>query len=226
MKQNLIVMLTHSDETVQDAKEVFLSCRSLDIADWGFKDVGLPKEQMKDLVQTMKAAGKTVYLEVVSLSEAEGLAGAEIAIEFGFDILMGTVYFDSIRDLLKGTGVKYYPFAGKVYGHPSILDGTPEEVVAHAKSLQEKGVEGLDLLSYRYTGDAPALLAAVVAAVDIPVVSAGSIDSFDRIDETVAAGADGLTMGSALFDGKFEKDGTFADNLKIVCDYMKNGRSQ
>ena len=213
-------MLTYNDETVRDAKERFLSCASLDIADWGFKDVGLPSEQMADLVKTMKEAGKTTYLEVVSLSEPEGLAGAKIAVEAGFDILMGTVYYDSIRDYLKGTGVKYFPFVGKVYGHPSILDGTPEEVVAHAKSLEEKGVEGLDLLSYRYTGDAPALLAEVVKAVDIPVVSAGSIDSFERIEEVAVTGADAITMGSALFDGKFSKDGDFAENLKIVWDYM------
>jgi 2,4-dienoyl-CoA reductase-like NADH-dependent reductase (Old Yellow Enzyme family) len=215
-------MLTYNDETVQDAKECFLSCRSVDVKDWGFKDVGLSPEQMADLVKTMKDAGKQTYLEVVSLSEEEGLAGAKIAVEAGFDILMGTVYFDSIRDYLEGTGVKYYPFAGKVYGHPSILDGTPEEVVSHAKELEAKGVEGLDLLSYRYTGDAPALLAEVVKAVNIPVVSAGSIDSFERIEEVAATNADGLTIGSAFFDGKFAKEGTFAENLKIAWDYMQS----
>ncbi|MDR2156421.1 MAG: hypothetical protein LBO81_01370, partial [Clostridiales Family XIII bacterium] len=166
MKQNLIVMLTYNDETVKNAKECFLACRSLDVVNWGFKDMGLPAEEMKDLVKVMKEAGKTVSLEVVSLSEEEGLAGAGIAVEAGFDILMGTVYFDSIRDFLAGTGVKYYPFAGKVYGHPSILDGTPEEIVAHAQALQAKGVAGLDLLSYRHTGDAPAaLLGQVVKGV-------------------------------------------------------------
>ena len=220
MKQNLIVMLTFNDETVKNAKECFLSCKDLPVKDWGFKDIGLPKDEMVDLVQTMKAEGKVTNLEVVSLSEEEGLAGAKIAVEAGFDILMGTVYYDSIRDYLKGTGVKYYPFCGKVYGHPSILDGTIEEVVAHAKELESKGVEGLDLLSYRYTGDPVKLLTEVVKAVKIPVVSAGSIDTYDRIMEVVGTGADGMTMGSALFAKKFDADGDFHDNLKLVCDFM------
>ena len=171
-------------------------------------------------MKTMKAEGKVTNLEIVSLSEEEGLAGAKIAVEAGFDILMGTVYYDSIRDYLKGAGVKYYPFCGKVYGHPSILDGTLEEVVAHAKELEAKGVDGIDLLSYRYTGDPVKLLAEVVKAVKIPVVSAGSIDTYDRIMEVVGTGADGMTMGSALFAKKFKADGDFRENLELVCDYM------
>ena len=98
--------------------------------------------------------GKTTYLEVVSLSEEEGLRGAKIAVEAGFDILMGTVFFDSILNYLKGKPIQYYPFPGHIYGHPSIMDGTIEDIVAHAKFLESKGVQGMDLLSYRYIGDA------------------------------------------------------------------------
>lgn len=219
MKQKLIVMLTDNDETVANAKAQFLASANLPADEWGFKDVGLPLDQMIDLVKTMKAHGKRTNLEVVSLSEAEGLAGAKIAVAAGFDVLMGTVYYDSIRDYLKGTGVQYYPFCGKVYGHPSILDGTIEEIVADAKRLEEKGVEGIDLLSFRYTGNAMKLLAEVVKAVKIPVISAGSVDRYQRIDDIAATGAEGLTMGSALFHEKFQP-GTFTENLKNVCDYM------
>lgn len=220
MKQNLIVMLTYNDETVKNAKECFLECKDLPVKDWGFKDVGLPMDEMIDLVQAMKAEGKVTNLEIVSLSEEEGLAGAKLAVEAGFDVLMGTVYFDSIRDYLKGTSVKYYPFCGKVYGHPSILDGTIEEVITDAKALEAKGVDGIDLLSYRYTGDPVKLLTEVVKAVDIPVVSAGSIDTNERIMEVVGTGASGMTMGSALFAEKFKKGGSFKENLEVVCDYM------
>jgi len=38
---------------------------------------------MKQLVKAMKQAGKTTFLEVVSLSEEEGLAGAKLAVEAG-----------------------------------------------------------------------------------------------------------------------------------------------
>src|SRR5574342_811546 len=118
------------------------------------------------LVHEMKASGKTTYLEVVSLSENEGLSGAKIAVEAGFDILMGTVFFDSILEYLKGKPIKYYPFPGHIYGHPSILDGTIDEIVAHARFLESKGVQGMDLLSYRYLGDAPLLLREVVKATN------------------------------------------------------------
>ena len=38
--------------------------------------------------------------------------------------------------------------------------------------------------------------------------------------EVVGTGADGMTMGSALFAQKFKKDGSFRENLELVCDYM------
>src|SRR4030067_197862 len=98
MKPELIVMLTHHDQTVQEALSLFDSMQHTPVTHWGFKDVGLPHDQMKALVKCMKEAGKTTFLEVVSLSEEEGLDGARLAVEAGFDILMGTVYFDSIND--------------------------------------------------------------------------------------------------------------------------------
>ncbi|MCS6907943.1 MAG: hypothetical protein RML93_08695, partial [Anaerolineales bacterium] len=124
MKPELIVMLTHNDVTVSNALELFEQSKHLPVQHWGFKDVGLPPQQMKELVRRMKDAGKVTYLEVVSLSEEEGLRGAQIALEAGFDVLMGTVYFDSIHEYLKGKPIKYYPFPGHVHSHPSILDGT------------------------------------------------------------------------------------------------------
>ncbi|NCU27802.1 hypothetical protein EOM86_13975, partial [Candidatus Nomurabacteria bacterium] len=56
---DLIVMLTHNDVTVTDAKKVFVSCSDLPVTYWGFKNLGLPLDQMQDLVTTMKEAGKT-----------------------------------------------------------------------------------------------------------------------------------------------------------------------
>ena len=81
MDQKLVVMLTDNDETVATAKADFLAAADLPVQEWGFKDVGLPLDQMVDLVKTMKAHGKRTNLEVVSLSEEEGLAGAKIAVE-------------------------------------------------------------------------------------------------------------------------------------------------
>jgi hypothetical protein len=221
MKPEFILMLTYNDSTVKEALQIFRECRNAPVMHWGFKDLGLPPEEMKALVREMKEAGKTTYLEVVSLSEEEGLRGAEIAVEAGFDILMGTVFFDSILEFLKGKPIQYYPFPGHIYGHPSILDGTIVEIVSHACFLESKGIEGMDLLSYRYTGDAPQLLREVVKATHVPIVSAGSIESYKRLAEVWQAGAWGFTIGSALFEKKFVPDGSFLENTLAVCDWLE-----
>jgi len=220
-KPQLIVMLTHHDLTVPNALQLFERTREYPIAHWGFKDVGLPPEAMQSLVKAMKAAGKTTFLEVVSLSEEEGLRGARLAVEFGFDILMGTVFFPSIGAYLKDKPVRYYPFPGRVHSHPSILDGTIDEIVTHARELETYGAHGLDLLTYRYTGDAAYLLDQVVKATKIPIVSAGSISSFDRITEVWDCGAWGFTIGSAFFDGEFVPRGSFEENVLAVCNWLE-----
>lgn len=219
-KPELIVMLTHHDQTVPAALDLFERTKEYPITHWGFKDVGLPPEEMRRVVNGMKAAGKTSYLEVVSLSEEEGLQGAHMAVELGFDILMGTVFYPSIADYLKDKSVRYYPFPGHVHSHPSILDGEIEEIVAHARELESYGVHGLDLLTYRYNGEATYLLKQVVEATQVPIVSAGSIASFERINEVWDAGAWGFTIGSAFFDSKFVPQGSFEENVLAVCNWL------
>ena len=221
MKPEFILMLTHNDTTVKEALNLFRECKDAPVIHWGFKDVGLPPDEMKTIVHEMKAVGKTTYLEVVSLSEEDGLRGAEIALDAGFDVLMGTVFFDSILEYLEGKPIKYYPFSGYIHSHPSILDGTIEEIVAHARFLESRGVQGMDLLSYRYLGDAPQLLREVVKAITVPIVSAGSIESYRRLAEVWQAGAWGFTIGSALFDRKFVPDGSFLENTLAVCNWLE-----
>lgn len=220
LKPELIVMLTHYDQTVSNALELFEHTKEYPITHWGFKDVGLPPPQMEAVVTAMKEAGKTTFLEVVSLSEAEGLRGARLAVELGFDILMGTVFYPSIGDYLKDQPVRYYPFPGHVHSHPSILDGEIHEIVAHARELEAFGVHGLDLLTYRYNGEASYLLKQVVEATKIPIVSAGSIASFERINEVWEAGAWGFTIGSAFFDKQFVPNGSFEENVLAVCNWL------
>lgn len=219
-KPALIVMLTHHDKTVPDALELFERSKEYPITHWGFKDVGLSPKEMQPVVRAMKDAQKVTFLEVVSLSEEDGLRGARLAVELGFDVLMGTVFYPSIGEYLRDKPVGYYPFPGHVHSHPSILDGAIDEIVSHACELEEYGVHGLDLLTYRYTGDASLLLNQVVQATDIPVVSAGSIASFERIQEVWNAGAWGFTIGSAFFEQQFVPDGSFEENVFAVCNWL------
>ena len=86
MRPDIIVMLTHHDVTVPNAAEVFEECKDIEAVKlWGFKNVGLPKDQMKALTAAMKAAGKTTFLEVVTYDEESCLDGAQTAIDCGFD---------------------------------------------------------------------------------------------------------------------------------------------
>lgn len=96
MLDKLIVMPTHNDVTVPDAQKLFDENKDLPITNWGFKDVGLEPEKMKKLCASMKAAGKTTFLEVVTYSEEECMRGAKLAVECGFDCLLGTIFYDSV----------------------------------------------------------------------------------------------------------------------------------
>jgi phosphoribosylformimino-5-aminoimidazole carboxamide ribonucleotide (ProFAR) isomerase len=78
----------------------------------------------------------------------------------------------------------------------------------------------LDLLTYRYNGEASRLLKLVVEATNIPIVSAGSIATFDRITEVWDSGAWGFTIGSAFFERQFVPDGSFEENVLAVCDWL------
>ncbi len=76
-------------------------------------------EKMKVLCTKMREAGKTSFLEVVSYSEEECMRGAKLAVECGFDYLLGTLYYDSVAEYVKKQGLKYCPFAGKVSKSPA-----------------------------------------------------------------------------------------------------------
>lgn len=220
MKPDIVVMLTHHDVTVKNAKEVFEQCSDLPVKHWGFKNVGLPKDQMKELASEMKAAGKETFLEVVTYDEASCLDGAHTAIDCGFDYLMGTIYYDSVAKLLRDNNMEYLPFVGKVSGSPSILEGSNEEIIAQAKGLMAKGIKGFDILAYRHVVDGEKLAREFCAAVDAKICVAGSINSYARIDTMFDIGPWTFTMGSALFEKKFVPDGSFRENLKAVAEYM------
>ena len=214
----LIVMLTHNDRTVADAAAVFEACKDSRARFWGFKEEPLPLDQMKELYAAMRDCGKTTFLEVVSYTEAEGLAGARMAAECGVDVLMGTMFSPSINELCQENGLKYFPFVGTITGRPSVLEGTLESMIAEAERALAAGVHGFDLLGYRYVGDAAALNKAFVAAVDAPVCLAGSINSYERLDEVKDAAPWAFTIGGAFFEHRFG-DG-IAEQIDRVCDYL------
>lgn len=216
---NLIVMLTHNDETVNNAHEIFEKCKNSDAKFWGFKEKSLPIEQMKNLYKYMKECRKTTFLEVVEYTEKEGLEGAKLALECGCDILMGTVFFDSINEFCKKNNLRYMPFVGNVTERPSILEGEIDEIIKEANEYLKKGVYGFDLLGYRYTGNAVELNERFVLEVNAPVCIAGSVNGYERLDELKNINPWSFTIGSAFFENKF--DGSFEEQINKVCEYVK-----
>lgn len=212
-------MLTHNDETVNNAHEIFEKCKNSDAKFWGFKEKSLPIEQMKNLYKYMKECGKTTFLEVVEYTEKEGLEGSKIALECGCDILMGTMFFDSINEFCKKNNLRYMPFVGKVTERPSILEGEIDEIIKEANEYLKKGVYGFDLLGYRYTGNAVELNERFVLEVNAPVCIAGSVNGYERLDELKNINPWSFTIGSAFFENKF--DGSFEEQINKVCEYVK-----
>lgn len=216
---NLIVMLTYNDITVNNAYDIFEKCKNSKAKYWGFKEHNLPINKMQELYKYMKQCGKTTFLEVVEYTEKEGLEGAKMALDCGCDILMGTVFYDSINEFCKSNNLKYMPFIGQVEERPSILKGNIDEMINEANFYVDKGVYGIDLLGYRYVGNPVELNKKIVSNVNAPVCIAGSINSYERLDEIKNINPWAFTIGSAFFENKFGND--FCEQINNVCDYIK-----
>jgi hypothetical protein len=204
-RPEFVFMLTRGDVTIADARRQLPHAIAAGVRHIGFKDIGLPRAEMTALAAEIRAAGATLYLEMVSLDAESEAQGARIAVELGVDVLMGGVRPDVVEPIIAGTPVRYYPFPGEIVGHPSLLAGDIAAISRSAADLAARGgVHGLDLLAYRFDGDAPALVSAVCrAAGGKPVIVAGSIDCEARIGACAAAGAAGFTVGTAALDAAF-----------------------
>ena len=162
-------------------------------------------------------AGRRAFFEVVSLDRDSELASAAAAADFGVDWLLGGVRAREVAPIARGAGLLYAPFPGEIVGHPSALLGSIEEIEASARALGAiEGVAGLDLLAYRRAGDVPALMRAVVGAVDKPVIVAGSIDDAERIAAVAKSGAAGFTVGSAAIEAAFAPARDFAAQIRAI----------
>lgn len=217
-------MLTQHDLTVPNAHAVYSDVRHLDALRYvGFKDVGMPVEELRTLADRIHADGKTVMLEVVSESVEDEVHAVEVGRDIGVDWVLGGTHPEKVAPLLTGTDIVYYPFPGRIVGHPSKLRGTIEEIVDDARMLAARPeVGGLDLLAYRYDGDVLALVREVVAAVDVPVIAAGSIKAPEQIRALQRLGVWGFTIGGAILDGELPTlDTTPAGQVAYVLELLE-----
>src|SRR5919202_2410055 len=213
-----IFMLTRDDVTLSDAREVYASIAETGIRHVGCKDVGLPTDQLKELMDDIRSHGHETWIEVVSETEEATLASARAAAEIGPDHLIGGTLIEPVQEILAGTGIKFWPYVGRIVGHPCLLRGTIDEIVADTRRAAALGVDGINLLAYRYDGDVEALTRAVVGAADLPVICAGSVDSAQRIRALDACGAWGFTIGTAALDGALVEGAPLSGQLEAALD--------
>lgn len=213
-----IFMLTHNDATLPDALAVYDTLRDIeDLRYVGFKDVGAPFEQLQALTDAIHADGRTSMLEVVSESAEDELRSIQAARRLGVQWVLGGTHPDTALPILAGSGTRYCPFPGTVIGHPSLLRGSVGSITESARTLTaHDGVHGLDLLAYRFDGDVPELVRAVVAASAGPVIAAGSVDSYARIRTLAAAGVWGYTIGGAIVAGRMPGGPSIAGQIREV----------
>jgi hypothetical protein len=220
-----IFMLTRDDVTLGDARAVYASVAGSGIRHVGCKDLGLPREELAALMDDIRANGHTTYLEVVSETEEATLESARVAAEIRPDHLIGGTLIEPVQEILAGTGVKLWPYVGRIVGHPCLLRGSIDEIVADTERAAALGVDGINLLAYRYDGDVEALVRAVVGATDLPVICAGSVDSVERIRALDASGAWGFTIGTAALDLALVEGGGLGAQLSAALDASGAGAS-
>jgi 4-hydroxythreonine-4-phosphate dehydrogenase len=213
-----IFMLTRADRTIADAREVYESVAHTGVRHVGCKDLGLSRDELAGLMEDIRANGHTSYLEVVSETDEATLESAQVAAEIGPDYLIGGTLIEPVQEIIAGTGVRFFPYVGKVVGHPCLLRGTIEEVAQDARRAEELGVHGINLLAYRYDGDVGSLVEAVVEATSLPVIAAGSVDSAERIQALAERGVWAFTIGTAALDGKLVPGAPLVQQLGYVLD--------
>ena len=84
----------------------------------------------------------------MSLDSESEIVSARAAVDIGVDVLLGGTRVECVLPILQGSGIQYFPFPGRISGHPSVLEGSIEEIVQSAKAITaHEGVHGLDLLA-------------------------------------------------------------------------------
>lgn len=213
-----IFMLTRDDRTIADARKVYESVAGTGIRHVGCKDLGLPRDELARLMEDIRANGHTSYLEVVSETAEATLESARVAVEVGPDNLIGGTLIEPIQEIIAGAGVRFYPYVGTIVDHPCLLRGSIDEIARDARRAEQLGVDGINLLAYRYDGDVDALVEAVVDAISLPVIAAGSVDSAQRIHALGDRGVWAFTIGTAALDGKLVPGAPLAEQLRFVLD--------
>src|SRR3954466_13986464 len=103
-----IFMLTRDDVTLPGAREVYTSIAHTGVRHVGCKDVGLPTEELKALMEDIRANGHGTWIEVVSETEEDTLASARAAAEIRPEHLIGGTLIEPVQEMHEGTGIRFW----------------------------------------------------------------------------------------------------------------------
>jgi len=214
-----IFMLTHHDVTIPNALEIFDEVRDTGLKCIGCKDIGLKLDQYKELFAGFKKHGIESFLEVVTYSEEEHFRGVDLALKIGANNLIGgmPMYTEKTMAYLKQKSERlgFYPYIGKITDHPCILGGSVEEIIRDGKEAGKHGINGINLLLYRYTGDQKKLLAAT-KNLKVPLIVAGNVVNFSQINELKENKIWAFTIGGAVLEKKFVDNGSTKEQIRAV----------
>jgi len=218
-------MLTKDDVTIPNALEVVDEIMDTNLRYIGFKDPqegGLSPDKYKPLMAKLRETDMEIFIEVVSESEELNLRSAKLAVDLGVDFVCGGTFIDSSMQAIAGTDIGFFPYIGEIVGHPCVLEGTIKGMVEEGKMVKKKGIAGINLLAYRRepASEVPLLIQEVQKAVGLPLIIAGSINSFERIDKMKELGVWTFTIGGAIQDGIFVPGGTIKENINAVLDVL------
>ncbi len=116
------------------------------------------------------------------------------------------------------------PSLGKFSGRPSITRHFPARMICGPRLHSAKGVDSIDLLGYRYTGDAATLNRAFIAAVHAPICLAGSVNTLPSWMKSKLPGPR-ISPSAVPFCARAFLAGISPMNQHTVCDYMEAPRS-
>jgi hypothetical protein len=217
-------MLTHHDITIPNAIEVFDEIKDSGVEFIGCKDIGLSIEELTDLFYRMRKARMTTFLEVVSNDKEKHFSGVDKAIKVKADYLIGSMP-QFTRETLKylrkkKTVVRFLPYIGRIVGHPCTLEGSIDEIVENGVEFENMGIAGINLLLYRYKGDAILLLDKLLKTLHVPLIVAGTVDSFEKIDYLKAKNIWAFTIGGAILEKKFSLEPSPKNQIEAVLERL------
>lgn len=128
-------------------------------------------------------------------------------------VILGTVAYedpDILRELVEKSGSERVMVAMDVKEGQIVIRGWKEKVEADfletAKKFEAMGVGGFMFTNVdvegKMAGVDPEAIEELVSAVEPPVIASGGVESLRDVERAKEAGASGLVVGTALYEGK------------------------